>query len=132
MSLTKALGGKRKQYDGKVLWQVFMGMGRAASYKKLSEWAAENGMVNPRTGKVSEMGPNWAMWSYAMRQPEEAFEAWKKWAWEHEDELAESGIEPTWERFLKDVKEHNGPGKPMHSKTRYAEFCEKYKKELES
>lgn len=130
MALTKTLGGKRRQYDGRKLWEVYHSMGRAASYAKLNTWARNNGMANPETGDVKGMGPNWAMWAYAMDNPEKAFPAYKAWALEHQTELLSFGIEPSeenlWRKFLEDVKDHNSKGKPTYSKKRFNRFCEKY------
>lgn len=130
MPLTKALGGKKKRYNGKKLWEYYHSMGRAASYDKLNKWAKDNGMANPETGEVSQMGANWAMWSYAMDFPEEAFPHYKAWALEHQTELLSSGIDLTeenlWRKFLEDVKDHNSEGKPTYSKKRFNKFCERY------
>lgn len=96
MGLTKMTG---RFYDDKLLWETYMGWGRAATYARLREWCLQNGMYNPITGKVSQMGCFWAMWRYAVHNPEEAYEAYRKWQFEY-------GLFPTFEDFCKDVYAH--------------------------
>lgn len=67
-----------KFYDGKKLFQVYCAWGSAANVNKLNEWAKEN-MPNPETGKVSQVGPYYAMWAWAFKNPKEAYPVWKEY-----------------------------------------------------
>lgn len=96
MALTKLT---KKFYDDKLLWETFMGWGRAATYKKLREWCIDQGMVNPDTGTVSQMGVFFAMWRYAVNCPEEAYKGYQEWQMQY-------GNFPTFEDFCKDVLAH--------------------------
>lgn len=86
-------------YDGKKIWQKYMSLGRAATYDKIRRWCLEEGMVNQETGIVSKWGPKFAMWRYAIRNPEEAYEAYKL-------RFMEYGEFPTFREFCQDVADH--------------------------
>lgn len=64
-------------YDGKKLWDEYMSMGKAASYNMLAKKCVEWGMVNKQNGKATHMGVKFAMWRYAARNPETAYETFK-------------------------------------------------------
>lgn len=115
-------------YDGKRLWEEYHSWGRAATHDKLREWALANGMVNTRSGKVSQMGPFFAMWRYALHNPEEAYPAYERWAKEYEEYLVPEGMDIDFKAFLKDIREHAKHGGVVGRQT-YLEFCEKYELE---
>lgn len=123
MGLTNILRDKTV-YDGKRLWETYMEWGRGSSHKRLREWARENNMVNPWTGKVSQMGAFWAMWRYAVHNPEEAYESYKKHT-EEFPELIAMGISVNFEFFLKDVQKH-ARNEAVVSRKTYREFCKKH------
>lgn len=114
---------KNSVYDGKALWEYYMGMGVEASHRKLIEWATKQGMVSPDKTTASRMGPFWAMWRYALRHPEEAFPAYKQWMFET-DKFHRS---PLFEEFLMDVAHHARKGKSIVSEGTLRAFREKYR-----
>lgn len=121
---------RRKVYDGEKLWKIYHSWGRAATHRKLREWAIANGMFNPksRSGGPSQMGPYFSMWRWALNNPEKAYPAYEKWAKEYEDELIAEGIGINFQNFLKDIQEHARSNQVVGHE-RYLEFCEKYELE---
>jgi ABC-type nitrate/sulfonate/bicarbonate transport system substrate-binding protein len=85
-------------------------------------------MYNFRNGKASPMGPYWAAWRYALRNPKEAYPAWEKWAKEYLSELAEQGIEINFEKFLEEIKEHARRGAVV-GENAYKKFCAEWQLE---
>jgi hypothetical protein len=116
---------RKKLYDGKDLWEYYHSLGKAATHGKLREYAKTRGMYSHRKGVPSQMGPYWAMWRYALRNPEEAWPAYEKWAKEYEGELIAQGIDINFQNFLEDIREHAKSGGVVGDET-YLEFCEKY------
>lgn len=107
-------------YDGKAIWEKYMSMGKAATYKKILFWCNETGMVNPATGKASFMGPRFAMWRYAIRNPEEAYKPYFEWQREY-------GNFPTFKEFCEDLSDHAYTKKTaIVSPKEKEEFIEKY------
>lgn len=118
MALTKNTG--LFFYDGKRIWEYYMSLGRAATYKRVRQWCADVGMVNPQNGKVSMMGPRFAMWRYAIRNPDEAFVAYQEWQREY-------GNYPTFNEFCQDCVNHAYTKKTcIVSPREKQEFVEKY------
>ena len=117
---------RRKKYPEKEIWEKFMGMGAAASYPKIRNWLREKGYV----GKM-QMGPVFAMWRYAVKNPEEAFPLYQKWHFEYASDISGEGnvVDPnvTFDDFLKDAQYrilHSGDS--IASKILYKQFCQKY------
>lgn len=110
-------------YDGKKLWEVYMSWGAASTHSKLREWAVSQGMVNPLTGKVSQMGAFYSMWRWAVRNPKEAYPHWQKWISEYMGALVTTGFLPTYENFLRDLKKH-AKNPSVVSRPQYHKFCE--------
>jgi hypothetical protein len=107
------------------LWEVYHSWGRAATGDKLVAYAREKGWFNPRKGEPSRMGPRWAMWRYAFRNPKEAYPHFEKWANEYRVELIENDINISFESFLKEVKEHVKKGNMFREGT-IRKWCEKW------
>jgi hypothetical protein len=122
MGMTRLMKKDTKIYDGKRLWEAYTGMGLAASYKKLNKWAEVNGMTNPMTGKASQMGPACAMWRYALKNPDEAYPFYQKWA---EEYRGFSDIEPTFENFLKEIS-HHARNTAVVAKGTYVKWCKQW------
>lgn len=120
------LMANRRIYDGEKLFKAYMGMGRAGSYPKLKRWAEENGMINPLTGRATKMGLFWSMWKWAFHNPEEAYPIYKEWASQYTNEIAESGFQPTWENFLKEIQTKVKHRREIVSQRDYEEFCIEY------
>lgn len=89
----------KKIYDGEKIWIEFMSMGKAATYQKIRGFCSRNGMVNPMTGRVSQMGPVYAMWRYAFKNPETSYEYYRKWKMEF-------GEYPTFQDFCIELWDH--------------------------
>lgn len=118
MGLTKRAGSRF--YDGKILWEQYMSMGKAASYTRLQKWCIANGMVNPASGKTSHAGPRFAMWRYAVKNPEEAYVSYQKWQQEY-------GLYPSFEEFCLDLYDHSETTKQcIVSYKEREKFKEKY------
>jgi hypothetical protein len=125
-------GQRIKLYDGKELWEVYHGWGRASSYTRLEEWhKAEKGFG-------SRMGMFWAMWRYASHNPQEAYEFYKAHNFEYmsqglvrarDGRAWKSPIEAkgvaTFADFLEDCRNHARSRKVMGKKN-YLEFCRKW------
>lgn len=108
----------RKIYDGKLLWETYMGWGAAATYKKLRAFAREKGMVNPETGQVSHMGVYFAAWKYAFRNPYEAHKSYKEWRFQTDRYL------PSFRDFLLEIQNHAYNNKSIATSDKaYEEFC---------
>ena len=122
-------------YEGKVLWEEFHSWGAGSSARRLLAWAKQNGMLNPVKPQKGHMGPIWAMWRYALENPEEAFPAYKAHAEQYPTQLLEKGIsEVTFDLFIKDIWEHiqpEGNGIARPGSDRYKEFYNKYKHIIE-
>lgn len=70
------------------------------------------------------MGPVWAMWRYAIQNPEEAFEAYKQWQFEY-------GNFPTFRDFCEDVYDHaNTTKSTVTNEDDKKEFKKKYLPEI--
>lgn len=119
MGLTRT--GRFSMYDGERLWKQYMSWGAAATHKKLRGWVESVGMCNPEIGRPSQMGPFFAMWRWAIRNPEEAYPHYKSW-WFETDPLH---CEPSYEDFLKDLRKH-AINASMLSVPAYRKFCEKH------
>lgn len=117
--LTKTKNGIQRKLDDKECWDTYMSWGAAASHKKLRLFMQEKNQVN-----VSVMAPFFAMWRYAIRNPEETFTQYKKWFFET---ASQEGLDGniTFDDFLQDLKQH-GKMEALLSRSRYIEFCEKY------
>lgn len=122
MGLTRI---SKRYFDDRLLWKTYMGWGRAATYSRLRAWCIQNGMVNPETGKVSQMGVYWAIWRFAVRNPEEAYEDYKLWQMEF-------GNFPTFQEFCIDLYLHAYAKKAIViGKKKKKEFIEKYLKGID-
>lgn len=117
MGLTRTRGTIRK-YDDKECWEKYMDWGAAASHKKLRGWLQERGT------STSPMGPFFAMWRHAIRNPEETYPQYRKWFFETASQEGSDG-NVTFEEYLLDLKKH-GRMRSLLSKSAFAEFCEKY------
>lgn len=126
MALTKLLAPDKDIYDGERIWKKFTSMGAASTTEKLNQWCESVGMVNEALGKVSHMGPTWAMWRYAFRNPEEAYPQYKSWAEEYRNELVISGKKITKELFYEELS-LKGKHTTVVGDKEYFAFCEKYK-----
>jgi hypothetical protein len=117
--LTRTKTGKVKKYNEQECWEVYMGMGAAASQKKLINWLWEERRI-----KASNMGPVWAMWRWALKNPEQCYEQYKKWWFES---ASQEGVDSnvSFRDFLEDVK-HHCRHRSMGSRKEYEDFCAKY------
>ena len=96
-------------YDGKALFEIYHSWGSAASLNRAVEWAEANGMVNPENGKASKVGVRQSMWKWAINNPEESYEIWKKYYFERYPFKAVPSIQ----EYVKDVlakTANNNPG----------------------
>lgn len=122
LTITELVKPGRQVYDGEALWEKYHSMGRAATYDKLAEWATDQGMKRAKSKKATRMGVYFAMWRYALRNPEAAYPAYEKWAKGYEEELTIEGVEVTFKMFLKDIEKHAlTPG--CVGKASYVKFC---------
>lgn len=116
-------------YDDKLCFETYMKWGAAATHRKLREWCKQVGMVNYMTGRPSQMGAFWALWRYAMQNPEEGFPLYKEWWYHTTLPMSEFGrVNPhaTFEDFLGDIQNHAYNNKSIASQSKYEAFCEKY------
>jgi hypothetical protein len=124
MALTK-LRNTNKIYPDKELWEKYMSWGKAASHLKLRRWLIENGFSIKEYG----MGAFWAMWRYAIRNPEEAFPLYKKWYFETASDVKPNPdvIDPvvTFQDFLEDCRLH-ARQRSCVSRGEYIRFCNKH------
>lgn len=130
LTITEILKPGRQVYNGKSLWRKYCSMGRAATYDKLAKWATSQDMKRSKSKSATRMGVYFAMWRYALRNPEAAYPDYEKWATQYQEELTIEGVSVTFEMFLKDIKKHaKTPG--CVGKASYIKFCEKYDLESE-
>jgi hypothetical protein len=109
----------------KELWEVYWGWGRAATNSRLIEYARSKGWFDPEKGEPSPMGPRWAMWRYAFRQPQEAHKPFKNWLKEYAVEVAEEKIDTGFEAFLIEVFRHVVKGRVFREGT-IKKWCRKW------
>lgn len=113
-----------RKYDGKELWEMYMSWGAASSHRKLRGW-----LLDERGIKSSQMGPFWCMWRYALKNPEEAFPAYKKWHFDTASNRSDGVVidgNITFEKFLEDVRNHAKGKKTVVGTSVYKSFCQKY------
>lgn len=81
------LYGKQKVLDGEKLWRVYwIDMGSARSYQKVVNWCASNGVINPVTNqKLTRMGAWFAMWNWAKKNSDVAYEIANQGAMDNAD-----------------------------------------------
>jgi hypothetical protein len=115
-------------YDEERLWKTYHGWGKASSHPRLRAWAEENGMVNPNSGKVSQMGPWFAMWRYAFQNPKEAYPAWEEWMKENMAAIADKHVLINFDTFLKEIRK---VARNMYSEKKVRAWCEKWKVKYE-
>jgi hypothetical protein len=117
MALTRK--NRIRKYNDQECWEHFMvEMGGGASHGKLRAWLREIKRV-----KVSQMGPYWAMWRWAARNPELTYPQYKKWYFETASIVGEDG-NASFEDFLQDIKKASMIG--ALGRAEYRQFCEKY------
>lgn len=112
-----------KKYNGKELWETYMSWGAAASHRKLRLWFEEKGV------KASQMGAFWAMWRYALGNPEEAFPAYKKWWFETASNQSDGVVVDSnvdFQKFLEDIRNHAYGKSCIVGRRTYRTFCKKY------
>lgn len=112
----------RGVYDDKRCFETYMSWGAAATHSKLRAWCKQVGMVGTQTGRASQMGAYWAMWRYALENPEEGYELYREWWYENDP----SKRMPTLKGFLVDIQNHAWNNKSVASVSKYEAFCEKY------
>lgn len=108
---------KNKKYDEKGCWNRFMEMGAAYTVRKLNSWHKE------KYGFVSHMGVQWAIWRYACKNPETAYDQYKVW-----------NLGFGFRDFLKKCQRiAKGTGNSRRDsilgKRAYRQFCQKYELE---
>lgn len=117
-------------YDGEKLFKKYCSMGAAATYEKLFEFAKGQGMFDPDTGKPSNMGMHFAMWRWALRNPEEAWKYYEPYIREFEHILIPKGIKIDFNSFLLEIRDKTGPKgqtrKGAVGRRTYVAFCRKY------
>lgn len=113
---------REKIYDGKILFQKWAEWGAAATNTRLQEFA------KAKFGSSSNMGPYYAMWAWAFRNPEDAWPLWKKfYLHSHPDKE-----QPTFEDFLKILQTKGGSYLNVSgSKRKLQQFCSKYNLEMD-
>lgn len=117
MGLTRK--GRVKKYPDKECWEQFMvAMCGGASHGKLRAWLWETKRM-----KASQMGAYWAMWRWAIHNPEKTFPQYSKWYFET---ASGDGIDPnvSFEDFLQDLKRKAQIG--AVGRAEYRQFCERY------
>lgn len=117
---------RRKKYPEKEIWEKFMSMGAAASNPKIRNWLMLEKGIKP-----SQMGHIWAMWRYAVKNPEKAYPLYKVWHFEYASSISgvETVVDPNvnFEGFLKDCQYRiKQSGDSIMSKSAYKRFCQKY------
>lgn len=115
---------ERGVYDDKKCFERYMTWGAAATHAKLRRWCISVGMVNPATGTVSQMGPFWAAWRYALNNIETpgVFEMYREWWFESD---AEKKV-PTFLHFIVNIQNHAWNNKSIASQEKYDNLIEKY------
>lgn len=74
---------KLRYLDGERLFEQYVLLGRAGSYKQLGNFAVSKGWVNPYTGKApTKMGLWNSMWRWALRNPDKAHEMYSNYVLE--------------------------------------------------
>jgi len=107
--------GRKKIYDGKVLFEAWTGWGKAGSNNRLKAFAKE------LYGQASQMGMRNAMWRWAFENPEEAYSMWKEWFYEKFPDEEQ----PDFKSFLLEVrKQASSPN--VSGRGNMERFCAKY------
>lgn len=125
LTITDVTKQGRDVYDGEKLFRVYHEWGRAAGYSRLEKWANEHGMYHPGRGKASKMGAYFAMWRWALRNPQKAWEIFEPWAREYENELTAAGVEINYQEFMKVIERHLR-AKGSIGFDKYLEFCREH------
>lgn len=112
----------RGVYDDKRLFERYMKWGAAATHEKLRQWCLEHGMFNPSLGRPSHMGAYWAVWRYALENPEEGYPLYREW-WYESDPRKRI---PTFKHFLINIQTHAYNKNSICGHQKYLQFCERW------
>lgn len=98
-----------------------MSWGAAASHIKLRRWLKEEKGLDIET---KGMGSFFAMWLWAIRNPELTYPQYKKWYFET---ASQEGVKSdvSFDFYLQELK-RQGKMRSLISRKEYNEFCEKY------
>lgn len=112
---------KEKVYDGEVLFRAWCQWGAAASNPRLMEFA------KAEFGQTSQMGPHYAMWHWAFRHPEEAFELYKNWWFDNYPDREQIAFH----EFLKTLQDKGRHQNIGGARRNLERFCAKYNLDMD-
>lgn len=112
---------KERMYDGELLFKTWCSWGLASGHDRLIEFSRST------YGQASQMGPYFAMWRWALENPEKAFEYWKEWYFHNYPDREP----PTFEDFLLVLRERGKTNKNIAPPKKLERFCARYNLEMD-
>lgn len=114
----------RRIYDDELLFKTYFGWGAAATYRKLAEFCIRIGMVDPRKGKPSQMGPYWAVWRHALENADdpEVYRLYKEWSYERDHLRRERTQRDFWIHIQRVAYENRS----ICNRDTYEDFCDRH------